>query len=165
MTVFFSLNWHLRLIYEVFSPRNFHQFHSDIKYPMRDEEFLKKLTEVCEWEIPLDPDHNQSGQHNRKKKLEKLGVNCFNQTYPPRIVKLKLVAKPCEDCGKIVEGRRKELRAYHYGLCHRFKENCVTCGLHKSPYTDQFTCDSGTEASRLWTDYARYHTHRKQSDK
>jgi hypothetical protein len=121
---------------------------------MRDEEFKKKLTEVCEWEIPLDPDHNQSGQHNRKKKLEKLGVNCFNQTYPLKIVKLKHPPQSCEDCGKTVEGRTKDITVYRNKTVCGFKEKCVNCGLHKDPYTGEF-CLNGTEAAIKWNTYSR----------
>jgi hypothetical protein len=151
MTVFFSLNWHLRRLYEVFSPRNFHQFHSGIKYPMRDEEFLKKLTEVAEWQR-VRVDLEGSGAHKKP----------VDNTVPTviKVLKVRCLESACEDCGQTVCGRRVERKLYRYGAITAFKQRCVNCDRHLDPYTRKFTMD-GTEASRAWTDYARYHSHYK----
>lgn len=123
---------------------------------MRDEEFKQRLTEVAEWHIPLDIDLQQ-GVANKLKKLAKLqaeGEPIGNPTYPPKLDRIKHPDMACEDCGKIVQGRKKEIQIYkNKTICGR-KEKCVNCGLHKDPYTGQF-CLTGTEASIKWNSYAK----------
>lgn len=121
---------------------------------MRDDEFKQKLSEVCEWEIPLTMEATEQGRTLRKKKLEDLGQNCYNPTYPPKIKTLKHPQQNCEDCGKTVEGRRKEITIYRQNTRSGLKEKCLNCGLHKDPYTGEF-CLNGTEASIKWNSYCK----------
>jgi hypothetical protein len=79
-----------------------------------------------------------------------------------KIMEIKHVTKPCEDCGRMVEGRAKDMRIYKYANGRGCKEHCLTCGLHKDPYTGEFNM-TGTEASRAWTNYSRYPTHNRKT--
>lgn len=121
---------------------------------MRDDEFKSKLTEVAEWEIPVTMEPAEQGRTKRQKKLDELGQNCFNPTYPPKIKTLKHTRQNCEDCGKTVEGRQKDITVYRQNGRSGLKEKCVTCGLHKDPYTGEFTLN-GTEASIKWNSFCK----------
>lgn len=121
---------------------------------MRDEEFKQKLTEVSEWEIPLTMESTEQGRENRKRALEKEGGDCFNQTYPPKIKKVIHPQSPCEDCGKLLEGRKKEIQFYKNNGIRGRKEKCVNCGLHKDPYSGEFTL-TGTEAAIKWASFCK----------
>lgn len=119
---------------------------------MRDEEFKQRLSQVANWHMQRC---DKEGKGSYKKKSD--------PDVPEHLVVtgLKYQAQPCEDCGNIVQGRRKDIRIYRYGQTNARKEHCLTCDRHKDPYTGEFTCDSGTVASRLWLDYARYNKHNK----
>lgn len=122
---------------------------------MRDEEFKQKLTEVADWEIPLDSEG--SNQHLKLKKLARLQQQEdveVNDTLSPRILNIKYCESSCEDCGKIVQGRRKEIQVYRNKSVCGLKEKCVNCGLHKDPYTKEFNL-TGIEASIKWNRYAK----------
>lgn len=121
---------------------------------MKDEIFKQKLTEVCEWEIPITLEATEQGRENRRRRLEKAGQNCFNPTFPPKIKKLKHQEQACEDCGKIVQGRTKNITIYKNKSITGLKERCMVCDLHKDPYTGQFTL-TGTEASIKWNTYCK----------
>lgn len=128
---------------------------------MRDEEFKQRLSEVCEWEIPVTMESTEQGRENRRKHLDKLGQDVFNATFPPKIREIKHLDQVCDDCGQTVKGRHKELRIWFYQNKRYLKEHCKTCDLHKDPYTGKFTIKNGTQAGQSWVSYARYKTHYK----
>lgn len=119
---------------------------------MRDQEFKSKLTEVCEWEIPLTMESTQQGSRNRRRRLEQAGESCFNETFPPKIKNLLLKEKSCEDCGQTVKGRCVNIELIP-GTAYK-KERCQTCKKSKDPYTGKFTL-TGSEASQKWGQYLR----------
>lgn len=130
---------------------------------MRDEEFKQKLTEVAEWEMPLTLDC-ATRNNELQRYLENNDLDCVNDTYPPKIVKLKIATVACEDCGKIVEGRHKEMRVLKGYGCNLVKEKCVTCGQHKDPFTKMFNVDGATSHRRC-LDYIRNKLRKTKRDK
>lgn len=147
---------------------------------MDNELFKQKLSEVAEWRIPkLSKSEikaatkrrgrgRPTGEEQYQEEHEQAFIELFdgvNPTHHLEITEIKHQPRPCEDCGKMVEGRKKDIKIYRYGTVVGRKEHCLNCDLHKDPYTGEFKYASGTEASAAWTDYARYYTHRALKDK
>lgn len=118
---------------------------------MKQDDFEQKLSEVAEWQR-VRVDLEGSGAHKKP----------VDDTVPTaiKLLKIKHPEHQCEDCGQMVQGRRKDLKIYRYDKLVGQKQHCVNCDRHLDPYTRKFTMN-GTEASRAWTDYARYHSHYK----
>lgn len=119
---------------------------------MRDEEFKTKLTEVCEWEIPLTLETTAQGSGKRKAMLDQTGEDYYNETFPPKIKRLLPLEKSCEDCGQMVAGRCVNIELIP-GTGYK-KERCQTCKKSKNPYTGEFTL-TGAEASQKWNNYLK----------
>lgn len=144
---------------------------------MDNEEFKRKLTEVAEWKIP---ETQQETSLNAKKKrgrksnediyqetheqifLEEFGG--VNPTYAPLLLKLKVQACVCEDCGKVCkEGRKKEKKRHDSNRIH-WREKCITCGMTENPWTGEFDLNSA-QASVKWADWLRKTNPRVKSNK
>lgn len=120
---------------------------------MRDEDFKQKLSEVAVWqEVRADAE----GSGGYKKKADPDAPSTI------KVVKLVYAKTSCEDCGLAVEGRHKELQVYKNKSVCGLKEKCLTCGLHKDPYTGQF-CLNGTQASIKWSSYSKGYKKRYKS--
>jgi hypothetical protein len=117
---------------------------------MRDEEFKKRLTEVADWYTPVDIDSKTASS----KIVDRCEDQQPNDTLSPKILKLKYAKATCQDCGKIVQGRHKDIQLYKRKNNVGFKEKCLACGLHKDPYTGKFNI-TGTEAAIKWSAYFR----------
>lgn len=73
--------------------------------------------------------------------LDKLEFKTFanEEAAGPQLVKVHHEAKPCEDCGKIVENRRLRLSVNRSSLStHHIKYQCQNCKLYKNPTTGVF---------------------------
>jgi len=64
-----------------------------------------------------------------------------NETLAPRLLKVKHKPVPCEDCGKIVEGRRVEAKLCVTGHPH-WRKTCKACELTINPYTGVYDVPS-----------------------
>ena len=144
---------------------------------MDNEEFKRKLTEVADWKIPDTPRETslnakkKRGRKSNEDEYMELREEIFyeefggvNPTYPPMLLKLKVQACDCEDCGKTCEeGRKKEKKLYDSNRLH-WREKCITCGMSKNPWTGAFDLDS-TRAALVWAEWLRKTNPRVKSDK
>ena len=133
---------------------------------MNKDEFLKRLSEVAEWHIPmLGPNGCYSVAKGRTKVIEHPGevtaeeleemsdwevkryydkLMAWRESQPnpsvhPEILKVKIQPTDCEDCGRHCPlGRRTEKKLHESGAKH-WRERCVECDTFKDPLTGQFT--------------------------
>lgn len=134
---------------------------------MNKDEFLKRLSEVSEWHIPmLGPNGCYSVSKGRASKLvehpgevtaeelEEMSESEVKKYYEqlmawreqqpnpsvqPEIIKVKTQPVDCPDCGKhCPNGRRTEKKLHESGSRH-WRERCTECDMFKDPLTDQFT--------------------------
>lgn len=138
---------------------------------MNDEEFRQKLSEVAEWEIPKLSSNeiklSQQRKRGRKSNEEQyqdaheeifLDIhNGINPSVPPELLKVKHKHTTCGDCGRTCEnGCHKEKKLYETGQAKKrnWRERCVTCGLHKNPFTGKFDM-TPSESPHVWTSFLR----------
>ena len=137
---------------------------------MDNEEFKRRLSEVAEWKLPDTPRETslnakkKRGRKSNEEQYMELREEIFheefggvNQTYPPMLVRLKCQPVDCEDCGNSCpNGRKKETKLYETGAkkTRNWRERCITCGLHKNPFTGKFELSS-QESSYVWTEWLR----------
>lgn len=123
---------------------------------MDDELFKQKLSEVADWEIPITMESTEQGRENRRRKMAAEDQDCYNATYPPKLLKVKIKPQNCEDCGReCPQGRTVDYKVMINKENKRFtKRHCKVCGLHEDPYTGQFSL-TGTEASVKWNSYVK----------
>lgn len=137
---------------------------------MNDEEFKQKLSEVAEWKIPDTPRETslnakkKRGRKSNEDEYMELREEIFyeefggvNPTYPPMLLKVKCQPTICGDCGRTCEnGCHKEKKLYETGKGKKrnWRERCVTCGLHKNPFTGKFELNSN-QAPHAWTSFLR----------
>lgn len=149
---------------------------------MNNEEFLKRLSEVSEWHRPnLGPHGSPSISKGRKQRAiehpgeiteaelmemtDEAAQDYYdrlmlwreaqpNASVPPKITKVKIQAKHCEDCNRYCpEGRRVECKLYESGSKH-WREFCTTCELYRDPVSKEFTLPKHT-AHIMFTAYHR----------
>ena len=80
---------------------------------------------------------------------------------PLRVKKVKHQARPCEDCGKLVEDRRIRIsvsKESHVRQAH-CKHHCQSCKLYKNPTTGEFDMTF----HQIHTHF--YNSHSKKQDK
>lgn len=135
---------------------------------MNNAEFKSKLSEVAVWKIPDTP---RETSLNAKKKRgrpskeelyqeehEEVFLELFNgenPTYAPMIVKLKIAAVECNDCGRLCEnGCHKEKKLYDTANKPHWRERCLTCNKARNPYTGAFDLTIA-QASVVWNSYLR----------
>jgi hypothetical protein len=134
---------------------------------MNEKEFLDRLSEVSEWHRPqTGPNGCYSVSKGRAaKNIEHPGaiteaeldamdedeITAYydqllawreaqpNQSVSPEIIKVKVQARDCEDCGRhCPEGRRTERKLHESGSRH-WREQCKECQMFKDPLTGEFT--------------------------
>ncbi len=124
---------------------------------MDNEEFLKRLSELAEWERPqygVNGAKSVLKGQNRKKvppiieeylddleEEQEPQVTGPNQSIGPVITKLKPQQRNCDDCGCVVTNRKVE-RKLHFTNKPHWREHCVTCNLYKDPRTGKFSLTS-----------------------
>jgi len=130
--------------------------------------FEQLLTEVSEWHKPLDlSESTASPRSGRPRQRE---IEDPNFTLPPEIIKLKIKAVDCGDCGRHCEqGRRIDIRLYQNKMGTHYRQRCMACGMVLDPYTGEFTLDT-VKGSQKWHSYLRevqfrYRTKESQTDK
>ena len=137
---------------------------------MDDELFRQKLSEVADWKIPetlQETSMNAKKKRGRKSNEDEymeLREEIFyeefggiNNTVPPMLLGVKCSPTTCEDCGKhCPNGRKKETKLYETGQTKKrnWREKCLTCELHKNPFTGEFELSS-QQAPHAWTDFLR----------
>lgn len=139
---------------------------ANYKYPMNDEEFKRKLTEVADWHIPeikLDGTTRRqvrgrlSNETKYQNEHEQIFFEIFggiNPTAVPTVTNIKPAATTCDDCGRhCPNGRAKEKKLYQTGKNH-WREKCITCGMNKNPYTGVFDLTTN-RATAEWTIWLR----------
>jgi hypothetical protein len=132
---------------------------------MNNDEFLKRLSEVSEWCRPTitqaDPRRGRRGRKSyeeiewEENEEEALGEEIHmgpNETIPPMLTKIKHEVKNCEDCGRLCQGRRVEMRMCSYPRDH-FRQHCKFCGLTKNPLTGKFDLKQGVELQNTFKKY------------
>lgn len=145
---------------------------------MDDKEFRKKLSDVAEWIVPETLTATASGQAKKsrgRKSNEELYQEAreqifqeefggVNNSYPPKIIKVKCQSVVCE-CGKICEnGHHMEQKFYDNSKVKGWKAKCKTCGMHKNPYTGEWDLTSG-QASYVWANYSRGTSYTETTEK
>ena len=133
-------------------------FKQSDRYCMNNELFLKRLSEVCEWQypkiadVPAEPMLEQPSDldcdgDEVKDSLIGQPIRTVNDTHSPQIVKLKYQNKNCEDCGKPCPKGRKVIIQHYTSHGGSWRESCKNCGLHRDPRTGEFTLPSSVAAS------------------
>ena len=141
---------------------------------MDNDLFLKKLTEVADWEIPESikgtlhqPKHRANYEYleadeevstevevEDSEELTEEEINRINLSFPPRLLKVKVQAVWCTYCGRFCEkGLEQEVRLHRNPRDH-WRRRCVTCGKYQDPYTKEINL-SLPKANALWTDWWR----------
>lgn len=135
---------------------------------MDNEQFLKRLTELAEWEYPkIGPNgcesvvkkrgrksqEEQEWEANEEEMIGEEVVVSDNDTLPPRITKLKPHVELCPDCGETVLDRTVAIKKCYTNKPH-WRQQCVTCKKHRDPRTGEF-CLTGVEAQLAWQAYNR----------
>jgi len=131
--------------------------------------FRAKLTEVAEWDIPVI----SSGGETKSPKDRRRGPRSHeelewednegdaigqpiktgpNDSVPPRILKVKHQAMPCDGCERIVEGRVVEIRLIQNPVPH-LREKCNLCKKMKNPNNGIFELD-GYNSGNVFRNYA-----------
>ena len=132
---------------------------------MDQKEFLKRLSELVEWEIPtIGPKGKVSTTRSKVKAISsedidwdeeepelELDPDGPNSTVPPRIVRFKNQLRACDDCSKIIDSRVVTKRKLDYPVTH-WREKC-SCGLHKDPNTGQFNLKDNIPIQTAWKKY------------
>jgi hypothetical protein len=131
---------------------------------MDNNEFLQKLSELTEWEIPkVGP--GGCSMHRKKAVVEEVELDedgeeiVFeepitkgpNTTMAPRIIKIKPQPRMCEDCHEIVDNR-VTLRKVNFTPVMHWREKC-NCGIHKDPNTGEFSLRTNQELQDAFRKY------------
>lgn len=135
---------------------------------MNKDEFLKRLSEVAEWHIPmLGPNGCYSVAKGRERKVEHPGpitpeeleemsetevkryydqLMAWRESQPnpsvhPEIISVKIQPVDCMDCGRhCPAGRKTQIKLHESGDRH-WRELCKECNLYRDPLTGQFTLE------------------------
>lgn len=132
---------------------------------MKQDEFLARLSELTEWEIPkvgpsgcaLKPHRGRKSQEEKEweeNEEEAIGLPIKtgpNETIPPKIVKIKNQCKLCEDCQEVVENRLRTKRQVDYPTRH-WREKC-SCGIHRNPNTGCWDLKNNQELQDAFRKY------------
>ena len=134
---------------------------------MDQNEFLQKLSELAEWEIPRVGASGGSMPQKKIKVVEEVDldnddddeeaevvepeVKGPNVTIAPRITKIKPQPRMCEDCHEIVENR-KTLRKMNFTPVTHWREKC-NCGIYKDPNTGEFTLRNNQDLQDAFRKY------------
>ena len=115
--------------------------------------FEQLLNEVAEWHKPLDlSESTQSPRSGRPRQKE---IEDPNFTLPPEILKLKIKAEDCGDCGRHCEqGRQIDIRVYQNKMGTHYRQRCMACGMVLDPYTGEFNLDP-VRGSQKWQSWIR----------
>ncbi len=133
---------------------------------MNNDKFLKRLSEVAEWHRPhLGPNGCYSVAKGKTVKtvehpgaITELELEAMtdwevqqyydqlmawqesqpNESVPPEIVKVKVQAVDCEDCGRYCEHGRRTQRKLHENIQRHWREFCTECEQFKNPETGRF---------------------------
>jgi len=153
------------------------------------EQLHLKLSEVAEFRMPkLSPSEIKISKQKARGKgrptkeylyqeeHEQVFLDLFegiNPTHTPELVKVKIQAIDCEDCGAhCPNGRRTEIKFYKAvpnHVAHR-RDRCLTCNKYKDPNTGEYTLSQGP-ACQVYLNWAkgqytaRNKLAKKQSDK
>jgi len=111
---------------------------------MDNELFLKRLSELAEWERrQVGP--NGASSVNKRLKAEdpdlELSPDSFNESLAPTIVKIKTCQRNCEDCGCVVTDRKVYRKLNTTNRPH-WRDYCTACKLYKDPRTGEFSLNS-----------------------
>lgn len=138
---------------------------------MKDEEFKSKLSEVADWQLKdFSAETSPSGRTYKKRKVGKINVNeddlsstdeedldldANADSAPVELLRVKVQACTCEDCGRYCEGGRKTEAKKHTGNNkNHWRERCLTCNLYFNPFTDKFDLKQNMVAS-TWVNWLR----------
>jgi hypothetical protein len=140
---------------------------------MKDEEFKQKLSEVAEWRFVLPEEALKltsavKKRYYKPKRVKPVIIEpeldldseeeplVVENTKPTiHLVKPKIQAVDCQDCGQHCEhGRRKEIHFYYKGQHKLIREKCITCQRHKDPYTNEFVLTPG-KSNIVWHSYMK----------
>lgn len=133
---------------------------------MNDEEFKKKLSEVCDWEIPIIGLHGGPAKPSRKRKSTEIIVDEFgeeqevevvdddnNETIAPRIKSIFPITKPCEDCGQMITDRVVKFRLCELNSPKPYwKIKCHQCRRTRNPWTGEFNIEPD-QVGRVFSAY------------
>jgi Pyruvate/2-oxoacid:ferredoxin oxidoreductase delta subunit len=135
---------------------------------MDKKQFEQKLDEVAEWEYPETPldgiDRRAAKALYKNSGLtdKEIYNEYLKETYDgrdpevaPNIKKLKCQPVNCDDCGAFcANGRKKEKKIYETQGIRHWREHCVTCGINKNPFTNEYNLPQ-SEAAGVWHRWLR----------
>ena len=141
---------------------------------MKEEDFKQRLSEVAEWrlqdfsDVP-NPDTYRYSKIREEKRLAREQIELdddeeveqdLNLTTQERrlaieLVKIKVQACVCEDCGKICENGCQKQAKVHYGNGKpHWRKRCLTCGMYHNPFTGKYDLKQGL-VSATWVNWLR----------
>ena len=131
---------------------------------MDRDEFLKRLSELTDWEyhrtgpnggtkqvrkpkpkLNEDSDEDEDDEDIPAKEIDN------TKTLPIKILKIKFEEKPCDDCGRICQGRRVEIKLSQSGNPH-WRRYCSECKKYCDPRNGTYTLNS-TESNNIHNTY------------
>lgn len=135
---------------------------------MKEEEFLKRLSEVAEWDRPLSGPNGLPSVKKRslEKKLAEREIDydedgneieveptpLFNDSIAPVITKLKPILQVCPDCDRMVEDRRLECKLNTTTVAH-WRIKCTACKCYQNPNTGEFNLTDHQETQNAFRKY------------
>lgn len=143
---------------------------------MNDEEFKQRLSQVADWIVPeckiekaLKKKKKRQAKANQKQyeeiqeeEIQDL-VNGTNPTTPIEIIKIKIAAVNCTDCGRHCEnGRKTETKKFNTHEPH-WRKTCVTCKMSQNPFTGEWDVPCSRSAI-VWSDWWRIHNIKKYKE-
>jgi hypothetical protein len=152
---------------------------------MTKDELEQKLAAVAEFCLPKlsETSIKASKQRTRGKgrpssedlyqdEHEQVFLDLFqgvNPTMPAELVKLKILAKDCEDCGQhLTVSREMEIKFYRAAVNHvaHRRERCKNCNRYRDPNTGLFTLPQGP-ACQVFLNWAKaeFNARKKQAKK
>lgn len=130
--------------------------------------FEQLLTECAQWHYPtaLDDTPERLKIRRMEKQLLKKGYTqqeideamseFLNDTFPPKITKLKIANETCDYCGDHCPGGRQldyKLQKSHQGD-KQWNGKCRSCRRQADPWTGEYTLDNSIAAGR-WHEWIR----------
>ena len=141
---------------------------------MKEEDFLKRLSELAEWERPMTGPNGAKSLVKSKKNIEpeydEFGEEIeqeleseskINEGIGPVITKLKPLVSVCPDCNKICEGGRRVESKLMTNPVNHWRTKCISCKSWKDPNTGKFNLNTNQDVQNAFRKY----TDKLQKDK
>jgi hypothetical protein len=135
--------------------------------------FLKKLSELANWERPLVGPNGEKSQkkHSAKVLTEDaedeqeldLDPDSTNECIAPVIIGIKPKEEQCPDCNKICDDRRKLEAKFSSNPLPHWRIKCLNCKCYKNPNSGLFEIEKSYSLQNAYRTY--FYRFRKDIDK